>query len=436
MSFSLYCKHRKSSSSPTGRCVLFLIHPLLLILLLKLSGDIETNPGPQSVEFPCGVCHRACRERQQAVQCDSCETWSHRRCLAMHPKIYNALANTSISWQCCNCGIPNFSSSLFNSTPSLDNSNRFQPLFDPRSHSHIQPKSPISTKQHCHTRRKKPPLTHNRPLRQSTPTKLSRCQKDCCRPKKAQRLDGTPLPQTRPGRSCPRSRTLSFLIVNFQSLRNKIPLFSNHMATHDPDIVFGSETWLHPGLKNAELEIPSHNIYRNDRSDGWGGAMVCIRSSIESSLVLTSNKTESVYCKIPQPGQPPIIVGCSYRPPNASSDYAQQVCQELFELKSQFKKSIFLIGGDFNLPDINWPHQTIDGCQYAKAINTAYMDTFLDLGLHQVITTPTRGDSILDLFLTPDPDLIESIDVVAGIGDHDIVKVTTRIEARRKKPTR
>ena len=63
------------------------------------------------------------------------------------------------------------------------------------------------------------------------------------------------------------------------------------------------------------------------------------------------------------------------------------------------------------------------------------MDTFLDLGLHQVITTPTRGDSILDLFLTPDPDLIESTDVVAGIGDHDIVKVTTRIEARRKKPT-
>ena len=135
------------------------------------------------------------------------------------------------------------------------------------------------------------------------------------------------------------------LSILFFLLRNKIPLFSNHMATHDPDIVFGSETWLHPGLKNAELEIPSHNIYRNDRSDGWGGAMVCIRSSIESSLVLTSNKTESVYCKIPQPGRPPIIVGCSYRPPNASPDYAQQVCQELLELKSQFKKSIFLIGG-------------------------------------------------------------------------------------------
>ena len=33
--------------------------------------------------------------------------------LAMSTEIYEALVNTSVEWICCNCGLPNFSSILF-----------------------------------------------------------------------------------------------------------------------------------------------------------------------------------------------------------------------------------------------------------------------------------------------------------------------------------
>jgi hypothetical protein len=31
----------------------------------------------------------------------------------MNTQIYEALENTDISWYCCNCGLPNFNTSLF-----------------------------------------------------------------------------------------------------------------------------------------------------------------------------------------------------------------------------------------------------------------------------------------------------------------------------------
>ena len=44
-----------------------------LCSLLMLSGDLESNPGPRPAKFPCGVCSRACRNGQAAIQCDTCD---------------------------------------------------------------------------------------------------------------------------------------------------------------------------------------------------------------------------------------------------------------------------------------------------------------------------------------------------------------------------
>ena len=37
----------------------------------------------------------------------------HKNCLSMNTAVYDALATTDISWYCPNCGLPNFSTSLF-----------------------------------------------------------------------------------------------------------------------------------------------------------------------------------------------------------------------------------------------------------------------------------------------------------------------------------
>ena len=99
-----------------------------LSALLILSGDLELNPGPGNCKYPCGVCSRPVKKNQKAVQCDSCDTWIHKKCMLMNTQIYEALANTSISWHCCSCGLPNFASSLFDSTASLNMSNSFEIL--------------------------------------------------------------------------------------------------------------------------------------------------------------------------------------------------------------------------------------------------------------------------------------------------------------------
>ena len=84
-----------------------------LIALLLLSGDIESNPGPRSIEDPCGICHKSCTENQLAIQCDSCDAWIHKKCSKINRKIWPILKRTSLTWECINCGIPNFSDSFF-----------------------------------------------------------------------------------------------------------------------------------------------------------------------------------------------------------------------------------------------------------------------------------------------------------------------------------
>ena len=88
-----------------------------LLGFLILCGDIASNPGPK-FQHPCGLCSKAVRSNQRAVQCDSCDVWYHVKCMQMSTHVYEALANSSCIWECVVCGLPNFSSSLFESSHS------------------------------------------------------------------------------------------------------------------------------------------------------------------------------------------------------------------------------------------------------------------------------------------------------------------------------
>ena len=85
-----------------------------LCSLLILSGDLETNPGPpRTFKYPCGACAKPCMKNQAAVMCDTCEKWTHLKCTQISAQNFKALSNPNASWHCCNCGIPEFNSSLF-----------------------------------------------------------------------------------------------------------------------------------------------------------------------------------------------------------------------------------------------------------------------------------------------------------------------------------
>ena len=89
----------------------------------------------------------------------------------------------------------------------------------------------------------------------------------------------TPTIQKQAGR---RQQGVTNLVANFQSVKNKIPTLSTTITVDNPDIIYGTETWLHEQIHDSELLLGGFTIYRNDRSgdnnskEGGGGVLLAI----------------------------------------------------------------------------------------------------------------------------------------------------------------
>ena len=97
------------------------------------------------------------------------------------------------------------------------------------------------------------------------------------------------------------------------------------------------------------------------------------------------------------------------------------------------------VGGDFNLPDIDWCDvKLLPGNDNVKLSNSL-IDLMNDLALTQVVDHPTRKDSILDLFLTSNPTLVNRFTTTPPLtakADHDIVCIdlNTRLHLPQQSP--
>jgi hypothetical protein len=76
------------------------------------------------------------------------------------------------------------------------------------------------------------------------------------------------------------------------------------------------------------------------------------------------------------------------------------------------KRSI--IGGDLNLPQVVWKG-IADGTSVTQAIINRLV---WDNGYTQVVGKPTRGDSLLDIYLVRPESALISCSTVQGISDH------------------
>ena len=87
---------------------------------------------------------------------------------------------------------------------------------------------------------------------------------------------------------------------------------------------------------------------------------------------------------------------------------------------------IFLIVcGDFNTPDVDW-------LTTSPKVKSPVADTLCkfvcDNFFSQLVSHPTRGDNILDLLLTTNPDQISSVRVTDSLPgcDHDAIHFVIR----------
>ena len=75
-------------------------------LLILISGDIAENPSPN--KFPCGSCAKPVKKNQKGIQCKDCLFWYHIKCINLPVTYYIALSESSDSWYCSRCTLPEF----------------------------------------------------------------------------------------------------------------------------------------------------------------------------------------------------------------------------------------------------------------------------------------------------------------------------------------
>ena len=116
-----------------------------------------------------------------------------------------------------------------------------------------------------------------------------------------------------------------------------------------------------------------------------------------------------------------------HRPPSSDELYLKSLCQQLSNIRHSFPNAALWIGGDINLPDIDWSDGSIIGHCNSLDLNNTFLDFLDDNALSQMVDLPTQNLNTLDVFVTDRPGLLESCNVVDGISDHEVVLVKSSI---------
>ena len=172
-----------------------------------------------------------------------------------------------------------------------------------------------------------------------------------------------------------------------------------------------TETWLKSYVEDAQIEIPGYNISRCDRNARVGGGVLLYShenlpitnlktydDQICEALICTCISTKSVICVL-------------YRPPNANVlsfrsclDFMDNYLKEVGE---EFQLKLF---GDFNMPVINWPNNSVSHGPSAQLDSASLLLDFMSEHLcSQYIQTPTRNENILDLFISNSEELVNHV---------------------------
>jgi exonuclease III len=141
--------------------------------------------------------------------------------------------------------------------------------------------------------------------------------------------------------------TINMLQWNAQSLRPKRTELEALLNQEKIHILLISETWLDP---DSAFKIKGYNIFRRDRSDGYGGVAIMTHWSLKahrSDISTRNERIELVNVEVENCEHLKNIVSV-YCAPNIST--TMEDWNSIFTLTKQ--KS--LIAGDFNAHHSNW----------------------------------------------------------------------------------
>lgn len=197
----------------------------------------------------------------------------------------------------------------------------------------------------------------------------------------------------------------------------------------------GTETWLNSSLKSCEIFPANYTVFRKDRTDGYGGVLLAIKSLPAHHIDYLDVDAELIWVRIELVDRRPLFVGAYYNP-NTSRESFAALDQSLAMINnSRIKPSTIWLAGDFNLRDIDWINLSVKPSSPIASQCKAFLDMCTNYHLQQLVLTPTRANNTLDLFLTTNPSQITSSDTLPGLGssDHDIVRIVSVAQPKRNK---
>lgn len=102
--------------------------------------------------------------------------------------------------------------------------------------------------------------------------------------------------------------------LNVRSLVAHFAELKGFLLNSSFDIIGLSETWLHPGVRDCDLNINGYALIRRDRISRGGGVCFYVRSSLRFSLITTDTTIEQLWMLV-RIGNYRAVVGVVYRPP-------------------------------------------------------------------------------------------------------------------------
>ena len=339
-------------------------HNRQFVLIILDTRTVSLAPVP-------GYCEIAVRWADQGVCCDNCSLWFHRTCHSMSLTKCGEIGHRS--WKCYRCR-----SHISDTFHSYELDSQTQLPADSHADNERAPSvSSAPSPGSFHPQSHSSPLTSNGtplavPPNSTLFSSLGHTHDSS---------DATTHPPSR-------SRNWRSMVINVNSIVNKRAEFE---AAVDADAIFMSETKLNNQIANAECIPPGYNApLRKDRNKHGGVVLLAICDCYSAAAVdMPDSPAEIVWSKVSLRNQRKLFFGACYRSPsgdaNTQLEELENSLKGLRKITRNAPSNIIVLGGDFNLKDINrWQKMREDAADFGK--------TFLE-NLHSK-TTDENGTNL------------------------------------------